>query len=172
VPLSPSGAAALSALILSRLANRRRTGQEGFPGLALPPFVVASPFNSEVVGLLRNFSPYRGEHLIAWDCRVFVFFGCRDGLVYRRGTLYCSPRWGFLNFLRSLSSLAPPASAGPLLGMRVLVGSCGRLGDLFGTEVSDTAGLGSGESGAKFKRPCVEKKKKNNKTNKNNKKTN
>ncbi len=103
-------------------------------------------------------NPYRGKHLDAWGVGSFCLGG-RDRLVFRRGTLYCSPRRGFPNFLRPLSSLAALASAGPLLGMRWLVGSCGRLADLFVTGVSDTAGLGSGESGAKFKRPCVAKKK-------------
>ncbi len=150
-----------------RRASSRHLGLVGSSSLALPPLFGClfrynfSSFDSGVVSRLRAIETRTGVSILRMQGLVGSFrHGCRDRLVSRRGTLHCSLRRGPLNFLRSLSSLAPLASAGPLLGVRWSVGSCGRLGDLFVTGVSDTAGLGSGESGAKFKRPVVAKQKK------------
>jgi hypothetical protein len=138
-----------------RRASSRHLGLVGSSSLALPPLFGClfrssfSSFNSGVVSRLRAIETRTGVSILRMLGLVGSFrHGCRDRLVSRRGTLHRSLRRGPLNSHRSLSSLAPFASAGPLLGVRRLVGSCGRLVDLFVTVVSDTTGLGSREGGA------------------------
>ena len=118
-----------------RRASSRHLGLVGSSSLALPPLFGClfrynfSSFDSGVVSRLRAIETRTGVSILRMQGLVGSFrHGCRDRLVSRRGTLHCSLRRGPLNFLRSLSSLAPLASAGPLLGMLWLGGSCGHLG--------------------------------------------